>query len=89
MVVSGNIFSKGYYMQKFLITGNNFFNKVFLWSILIFIGFCLGACSPRNHAINHGTQSIDSLAISQARIEYQNMIRFKAKNKAFYSQFKN
>jgi hypothetical protein len=75
-------------MSKFLITGNNFFNKLALWSLFIFIGFCLGniaGCAPRNHL----QVDLSDSNPSNATIEYNNALAFKAKHKAFYSQFKN
>lgn len=72
-------------MRKFLITGNNFFNKLSLWSLLIFIGFLLGGCAQRNHLQIDSSDSHPSAAA----IEYNNTRAFKTKHKAFYSQFKN
>jgi outer membrane biogenesis lipoprotein LolB len=73
-------------MNKFLIASNKFFNKLLIANLLIFVGFCLAGCTTRTQG---QAMQGESITVSQARLEYQNTIRFKEKNKAFYSQFKN
>jgi hypothetical protein len=70
-------------MNNFLMVANKFFNRLLIASVLIFIGFCLAGCASRPQG-----QAVRGESVSQARLEYQNMIRFKAKNKAFYTQLK-
>lgn len=67
-------------MYKFLLSGDAFFNKLAFCAILIFIGFVLGGCSPRQHAQPDLSDSVPS----NARLQYEAMKKFKAKHKAFY-----
>jgi hypothetical protein len=77
-------------MYNFFISCNRFLNRLLIASILVFCGYCLAGCARATHAIPQGqaVKQVQSESVSQARLEYQNMIRFKAKNKAFYGQFK-
>jgi hypothetical protein len=75
-------------MYKFLLSGDKFFNKLTFCAVLIFIGFVLGGCSPRQHGNTHQLANQYTPAISTARSEYEAMQKFKAKNKAFYEILK-
>jgi hypothetical protein len=59
---------------------NGYFNKLFLISIFIFIGFVLGGCSPRLHLKPDLSDSVPS----NARLEYEAMKKFKAQHVVFY-----
>jgi len=67
-------------MYKFIIKFDGIFNKLFLISILIFIGFVLGGCSPRQHM----QADLSDSSPSNARLEYEAMQKFKDSHKAFY-----
>lgn len=67
-------------MYKFLLSGDAFFNKLAFCAVLIFIGFCLGGCSPRQHMQPDLSDSVPS----NARLQYEAMQKFKASHKAFY-----
>ena len=71
-------------MYKFIISIDGIFNKILIASVLIFIGFCLGGCSPRQHAQPDLSDSVPS----NARSEYEAMQKFKANNKAFYESLR-
>lgn len=71
-------------MYKFLLSGNAFFNKILIASVLIFIGFVLGGCSPRQHGNTHQLRNQYTPVISTARSEYEAMQKFKTQHKAFY-----
>ena len=67
-------------MYKFIIKFDGIFNKILIASVLIFIGFCLGGCSPRQHMQPDLSDSVPS----NARSEYEAMQKFKTQHKAFY-----
>lgn len=67
-------------MYKFLLSGDAFFNKLAFCAMLIFTGFVLGGCSPRQHAQPDLSDSVPS----NARLQYEAMQKFKASHKAFY-----
>jgi hypothetical protein len=67
-------------MYKFLLSGDAFFNKLAFCALLIFIGFVLGGCSPRQHALPDLSDSVPS----NSRLQYEAMQKFKASHKAFY-----
>jgi hypothetical protein len=83
-------------IYKFIIIIDNIFNKILFLSILIFIGFVLGGCSPRQHG-NTPQLEVNTLqlaantpqvAISTARSEYEAMQKFKAQHGAFYDEMR-
>ena len=67
-------------MYKFIIKFDGIFNKILIASVLIFIGFCLGGCSPRQHMQPDLSDSVPS----NATYQYINMQKFKTSHKAFY-----
>lgn len=67
-------------MYKFIIKFDGIFNKILIASILIFIGFVLGGCSPRQHMQPDLSDSVPS----NARLQYEAMQKFKVQHKAFY-----
>jgi hypothetical protein len=71
-------------MYKFIIKFDGIFNKILIASVLIFIGFVLGGCSPRQHDNTHQLANQYTPAISTARSKYEAMQKFKASHKAFY-----
>jgi len=71
-------------MYKFIIKFDGLFNKILIASVLIFIGFVLGGCSPRQHLQPDLSDSVPS----NARSEYQAMQNFKAQHGAFYSNLR-
>ncbi len=71
-------------MYKFIIKFDGIFNKLALWSVLIFIGFVLGGCSPRMHLQPDLSDSMPS----NARLQYEAMQKFKAQHRAFYSNLR-
>ncbi len=75
-------------MYKFLLSGDAFFNKLAFCAMLIFIGFVLGGCSPRQHGNTHQLANQYTPAISTARSEYEAMQKFKAQHVAFYSSLR-
>jgi hypothetical protein len=75
-------------MYKFIIKFDGRFNKILIASVLIFIGFVLGGCSPRQHGNTHQLANQYTPAISTARSEYEAMQKFKAQHGAFYSSLR-
>jgi hypothetical protein len=75
-------------MYKFIIKFDGIFNKILIASVLIFIGFVLGGCSPRQHGNTHQLANQYTPAISTARSEYEAMQKFKAQHVAFYSSLR-
>ena len=67
-------------MYKFILRLDRFFNKMLILSVVIFVAFFLGGCSPRLHEQPDLRDSVPS----DTRIEYEAMQRFKASHKAFY-----
>lgn len=67
-------------MYKFIISIDGIFNKILIASVLIFIGFVLGGCSPRQHMQPDLSDSVPS----NARLQYEAMQKFKTSHKAFY-----
>lgn len=67
-------------MYKFIIKFDGIFNKILICAVLVFIGFVLGGCSPRQHMMPDLSDSVPS----NARMEYEAMQKFKASHKAFY-----
>ena len=67
-------------MYKFIIKFDGIFNKFLICAVLVFIGFVLGGCSPRQHMQPDLGDSVPS----NARMEYEAMQKFKANHRAFY-----
>lgn len=67
-------------MYKFIIKFDGIFNKILIASVLIFIGFVLGGCSPRIHLQPDLSDSVPS----NARLQYEAMQKFKAQHRVFY-----
>jgi hypothetical protein len=71
-------------MYKFIIKFDGIFNKILIASVLIFIGFVLGGCSPRMHL----QPDLSDSSPSNASYQYINMQKFKAQHGAFYSSLR-
>jgi len=71
-------------MYKFIIKFDGIFNKILIASVLNFIGFVLGGCSPRQHLQPDLRDSVPS----NARLQYEAMQKFKAQHGAFYSNLR-